>query len=69
VLAGSMIRARYLSNKNALAHFMRILYYSSLQTSRMTDGTGKGWWSKGTQSPSATAGAQERAAKRTKQWT
>jgi len=29
-----MIRARYLNNKNALAHFMRILYYSFLQTSR-----------------------------------
>jgi hypothetical protein len=54
-----MIRARYLSNKNALAHFMRILYYSSLQTSRMPDGTGKGRWSKGAESPSAAASAQE----------
>lgn len=55
MLAGSMIRARYLSNKNALAHFMRILYDSTLQTSRMTDGSGKVRRSKDEESPRAAA--------------
>jgi hypothetical protein len=50
-----MSRAHHLSKKNALAHFMRILYYSSLQTTRMTDGSGKGWRFKGKMSPCVAA--------------
>ena len=49
MLAGNMSQAHQLNNKNALAHFMRTFYYSSLQTSRMADGTGKGWSPKGTE--------------------
>lgn len=38
---------------------MRILYYSSLQTSPVTDGRGKGWRFRGKKSPWAAARGQE----------